>query len=61
MKLILTMELEIKGVTRAKLEEDLWEEFEEEIDGRITDTYSLDGKEVEVNVLRMDPEAAERS
>jgi hypothetical protein len=57
MKLRLTVDLDIQGTTRTKLLEDLWEQFEEELDGRITDTYFLAGdygdKEVAVNVDRV--------
>jgi hypothetical protein len=66
MKLKLTVELEIKGVSRTKLEEDMWAGFTEELDGRITDTYFLvddssdEERELEVNVVRIDPEAAEK-
>jgi hypothetical protein len=59
MKLKLTVELDVKGVTSAKLVENLWEEFSEELEGRITDTYFLvdddtdTEKEVEVNVEKI--------
>jgi hypothetical protein len=63
MKLKLTVTLDVKGVTRNKLLENLWEEFSEEVDGRITDTYFLTDDdrdkevEVEVNVDNIDYES----
>lgn len=59
MKININIKLDIKGANRDKFLEDLWEEFSEEIDGRITDTYYLvddsadKEREVEVNVDRI--------
>lgn len=54
MKLKLTVELDVEGISRHRLLNNLWEEFIEEIDGKIADTYYLTDidkdEEVEVEV-----------
>lgn len=54
MRLKLTVELDVEGISRHRLLNSLWEEFIEEIDGKIADTYYLTDvdkdEEVEVEV-----------